>query len=361
LRLTRPETVSQIFNAVMLAKTLLTGIGFIVMMAVVLATPRLRENWPLFPLGFLTVVGGLLFPMWLFQGLEKMGQVAVRDFVAKLLGTILVLFVVHHESDYLLAAGIQAGSTVVAGAISLAMVPAICKVRFRLLPWREVADVLRDGWPVFLSMAALTLTSTTNIVILGFVTSAAEVGYYVAAFRLTVALRMLVGPIVTALYPHISHMASKSTAGAMLFLRKYALVLAAPFLAISIILFVAAPLIVHILFGSKYEPTILVLRIMAFSPFLLALAHTYSTYYMLAFGYQKQWSRIILQSTVLNYVLMACLLWTIRPIHAMAIIGTALDVFTLAASYYFYRSNTRKESIAVGLTSSDASGNQIHG
>jgi O-antigen/teichoic acid export membrane protein len=198
-------------------------------------------------------------------------------------------------------------------------------------------------------MAALTLSSTTNIVILGFVAPAAEVGYYVAAFRLNVALRMLVAPIVTALYPHISHMASKSTAGAILFLRKYALLLASPFLAISVVLFLGAPQIVHILFGSKYEPTILVLRIMSLSPFLLALSHSYSTYYMLAFGYEKQWSRIILQSTVLNYALMACLLWTMRPINAMATIGTVLDAFSLAASYYFYRTNTRKERDAAGV------------
>src|SRR5882724_7855534 len=37
-----PEMVDRIFNAVMLAKALLTIVGFIVMMAVVLATPRFR-------------------------------------------------------------------------------------------------------------------------------------------------------------------------------------------------------------------------------------------------------------------------------------------------------------------------------
>lgn len=338
-----PETVNQIFNAVMMAKGLLTCLGFVILMTVVFATPRLRENWPLFALSFMTVVGGWLFPMWLYQGMEKMGQVAARDFTAKLIATILVVILVRRESDYMLAAGIQSGATVIAGIISLALAPVICGVRFQRLPWREVAVALREGWPVFLSMAALTLTTSTNTVILGFVAPAAEVGYYIAAYRLTVAVRMMVVPIVTALYPHISHMASKSPVGAEAFLRKYAFVMAAPFLAISIVLFAAAPLIVHILFGAKYEPTILLLRIMAFSPFLLALSHSYSTYYMLAFGYEKQWSRIILQSTVLNFALMGLLFWTIRPTIAITIIGTVLDLFALTASYYFYRNNTRKQ------------------
>jgi PST family polysaccharide transporter len=337
-----PEKINHIFNAVMIAKAILMVGGFVAMIVVVMATPRLRANWPLFPLGFLTVIGGWLFPMWLYQGMERMGQVAARDFISKLLATVFALLLVRHESDYLLAVGIQGGAALVAGAISLAMAPRVCGVRFRLLPWREVAEALREGWPVFVSMAALTLTGSTNIVILGFVTPASEVAYYVNASRLVMAARMLVSPIVSALYPHISHMASKSANDAVSFLRKYAFVLASPFLVISLVMFIAAPLIVHLLFGHRYEASIPVLRIMAFSPFLLALSQTYSTYYMLAFGYQKEWSRVVLLSAVLNYVLMACLLWAMRPIHAMATIGTILDVFSFVACYYFYRRNTSK-------------------
>ncbi len=341
-----PEAVNQIFNSVMLAKGLLTAIGFVAMMVTVMLIPKYRAHWELFPLTFLTVIGGWLFPMWLYQGLEKMGQVAARDFIAKLLATVLTLLVVRRESDYLYAAGLQAGATVIAGAISLALAPAVCGVRFQIVPWSEVVDALRQGWSVFLSMAAITLTSSTNVFILGFVTTTTEIAYYTNANRLIVAMRMLVVPIVTALYPHFSHMASKSAGGAIAFLRKYSLIMAAPFLLVSIILFIFAPFVVHKFFGTRYDytPSILLLRILAFSPFLLALSHSYSTYYMLAFGFEKQWSRIILQSTVINYILMALLIWVmhIRPITAMSILGTVIDLFVLGASYYFFRTNTNK-------------------
>lgn len=340
-----PERVSSIFSSVMAAKTLLTALGFAMMMIAVLSVPKLRADWALFPIAFLTVIGGLLFPMWLYQGVEKMGHVAARDFVAKLLATLLIFLLVRRESDYMLAAAIQSGALVVAGAISLWMAPRVCNVRFRMPSRPDVRGMLREGWPVFLSMAALSLTSTTNIVVLGFMTTAAQVGYYMASFRLVVALRMLVVPIVTALYPHISHMASKSEESAMRFLRTYALYLAAPFVLGSILLVALAPLVVGILFGPQYGPTVLLLRIMAPTPALLALAHTYSTYYMLAFGYEKQWSRIVLRYAALNYVLMACLLWWMRPTVAMALIGTLLDAFSVAASYLFYRKNTRRVSV----------------
>jgi PST family polysaccharide transporter len=77
-----PEAVNQIFNAVMIAKGLLTAVGFVVMMIVVFLNPKYRDHWVLFPLCFLTVVGGWLFPMWLYQGLEKIATVAARDFIS---------------------------------------------------------------------------------------------------------------------------------------------------------------------------------------------------------------------------------------------------------------------------------------
>ncbi len=39
-------------------------------------------------------------------------------------------------------------------------------------------------------------------------------------------------------------------------------------------------------------------------PFLFALSHCYSTYFMLAFGYKKQWSRLILATAIANFALL---------------------------------------------------------
>ncbi len=345
------ESVNYVFNSVMMAKGLLTVLGFVLMMIVVFLIPKYREHWVLFPISFLTVIGGWLFPMWLYQGLEKMGQVAARDFIAKLLATGVVLLVVHRDSDYLWAAGIQSGATVIAGAISLLLAPRVCGVRFELLSWRDALVALRQGWTVFLSMAAIALTTSTNVFILSLVTNTTEIAYYSNANRLIVALRMLVSPIVTALYPHISHMAARSAGGTIAFLKKYSFIMAAPFLLMSIVLFLFAPLIVHKFFGTRYDytPAILLLRIMAFSPFILALTHSFTTYYMLAFGFEKQWSRIVMQTTALNFFLIGCLLWAIRPINAMAIISIILDLFSLVSSYYFFRTNTRKMAAELDL------------
>jgi polysaccharide transporter, PST family len=336
-----PAAVSRIFGAVMGAKTLLTALGFLIMVCVVFATPKLRADWPLFFVSFLMVVGGWLFPMWLFQGVEKLGIVAARDFAAKAIATILIFVLIRKPSDYLLAAAIQSGGMIVAGVASLISAPLVTRVRFSIPSWPEVNQALKDGWPVFLSMAALNLTGTTSIFVLGLVAPPAQVGFYMGAFRLIVAGKMLVTPVVTALYPHISHMAANSSEATIRFLRRYAVMLASPFLVTSVLTIVFAPLIIRLLLGPKFGEAVLLLRIMAFSPFLLCLSHSFSTYYMLAFGFHKEWSRIIIGGTILNFVLMGPFLLTMKPAVAMAVLGLVLDVYSLSAAFLFYRRNTR--------------------
>lgn len=335
-----PEKISRIFSSVMAAKAFLTIIGFGLMLGTVLLTPKLRPDLKLFCLSFLLVIGDLLFPLWLFQGLQKLENLVWRDLGSKLLSLCLIFLFVHKDGDYLWAAGFQAGSMMVAGVVGICSVPVMTRVRWVMPSVEEVMTALREGWPVFLSMAALTLTTSTNIFVLGLRAGPVDVAYYTGAYRLIVAIRALVTPVVTALYPYISHMAFNSRENAIAFLRKYALVLAAPFLATSLILLAGASPIVRILYGVKYLPTIPLLRVLAFSPFLLALQTTYSTFYMLGFGYEKEWSRIIFQTTVLNFLVLPPLIFLIWPPAALSITGITLDVFSASAAYLFYRRST---------------------
>ena len=335
-----PQKISRIVSSVYAAKALLTVLGFIIMVSVVLAMPKLRPNFTLFCLGYMAVVGDLLFPLWLFQGLEKMQNLVWRDLCSKFLSLGLTFAFVHHDGDYLRAAAFQAGSTVISGIIGLCTIPFVISIRPVVPSWQETLTALKEGWPVFLSMAAFTLSSATSIVLLGLRAGPGDVAYYTAAYRLVVALRALVDPVKTAIYPHISHMASKSKQDAIRFLRKYGFLLASPFLIASLALLIFAPLIVWLLYGAKYAPAVPVMRLLALSPFLLALQHNYSTFFMLAFGYEKQWSRIILFMTALNFAILIPSIYLMWPPVAVAMTGLICDVVVTVITYHFYRKNS---------------------
>jgi PST family polysaccharide transporter len=332
-----PEKVSKIFSSVMAAKTFLTILGFVIMLSVVLVTPKLRPNLTLFCLCYLAVLGELLFPLWLFQGLQKMENLLWRDLLAKMTTLAMVFMFVHRDSDYLWAAGFQAGSMALSGVVGIITVPFLTPARFVLPSWEEAFTALKEGWPVFLSMAAIAIQSASNTFILGLRSGPVDVAVFSVANRLVIAVRTLTQPVVQAIYPHISHMAFGSRESAIAFLRKYTLILAAPFLLASVVLFAGAAPIIRIVFGAQYLDAVPLLRIMAFGVFLLALQHVYSTFYMLAFGYEKQWSKLILQGTAVNFGVLIPLLFLIWPPEAVSVTQLVLDIFVAVASYLFYR------------------------
>jgi polysaccharide transporter, PST family len=331
------EEVSRIFSAVMTAKAILTALGLCIMLGVVFAWPTLRVNWRLFLVSFLAVIGNFLFPVWLFQGLQKMQHIAMRDLAAKLIALLALFALVRRQSDYLIAAGLQSGGMVLAGLAGLIAVPLLLGVHFRWPGWGAVREVFRAGAPVFFSNVALAMHGATNVVIVGLMAPNREIAYFGGAQRLMSALGALVAPIVTAIYPHVSHKAAHAEEEAIRFVRKYALPMAAPFFLAGIVLFSSAPLVVRIILGKAFGPSVLVLRIMAFCPFTLSLSNSFSTHYMLACGYERAWMRIVVISVVVNFAVLIPLLYLVRGSLAVAITSTALDVFTLTLYWRFFQ------------------------
>ena len=339
------EEVSRIFSTVMVCKVLLTLLGLTILMTTVLAIPKLRPNWLLFLLAFLSVVGNCLFPLWLFQGLQKLGHAAIRDFLAKIVGIVALLSLVHSDKDYLLVAGIQGGSAALAGLIGLACVPLAYPVRWQTPGWRQIRQTMVEGWPLYLSLAASSFAGITNFMLLGLFSTPAEVGYYSGAQRIIAAMKSLVGPVVTAVYPMASLKAGRSKQEALTFVRKYAFLLSSPFLVMGILVMIASPWIVRVALGTKYDSSIILMQIMAMSPFLSALSHVYSTYYMLACGYDRAWMRIMLTASVLNFVLLFPLLYLLRGSLALTIAGISIEVLSLFLYWNFYRKNASRDML----------------
>jgi O-antigen/teichoic acid export membrane protein len=274
-----------------------------------------------------------------------MQHIAMRDLSAKALALIAIFVFVHSDRDFLLAAALQPAGMVFSGLVSLIMLPRVIPIRF-LWPTRgEIIVQLRESWPIFVSLAANTTYTSTNLVLLGLFAPPATLAYFFNAFRVTMAVRSMVSPLVTAIYPHVSRIANRSAKDGATFLKRYALILSLPFFLVSMALFVSAPQLVKIVFGPKYAYTAVLLRIMSPGPFLFALSHCYSTYFMLAFGYQKQWSRLILMTAIVNFAVLGPFLLLMSASVAFAFTGIAVDAFALGVSYFFYRKHVHDHEL----------------
>lgn len=341
--------VSRTYSAVLTAKFLLTVLGLVILMTVVLATPRLRPHLALFLVCFLSVIGNLLFPLWLFQGMQKMKHVAIRDFLAKVVSLVTLFVFVHGDQDYLFAAGTQSGGLLLAGVIGLLTVKPKLGVRFRIPPWRDVRGQLVISWPAFLSLAVSASAVITNTVIVGLRVPVSEIAFYNAAQRIIAALRSLVSPLSTAIYPHASQKAVNSESEVIEFVRKYAPLFSIPFLAGGIVLIVTAPWVVPRFLGAKFQNSVPVLQIMAFSPVSFVLTQVYSTYYMLACGYDKEWMRIILTSVAVNFAVLIPSLFLMRGSLTLAVAAMLSEGSGTFLYWRFYRRRAKQIAEAAAL------------
>lgn len=250
-----------------------------------------------------SLIGNVIFPVWYFQGMQEMRFITIFNLIARSASVIAIFTLVNQQSDYCLAAFLQSVTPVVAGIISLLVLYRETPEIFSRPSWSDIKAKFRDGWDVFISTMFISLYTNSNVFILGIMTNDTVVGYYSAANKLIMAVNGLMGPISSAIFPHISVLYKESREKAITFLRKTVRYIGGLSLLASLATFILAEPIVHIIMGNSYEESIMILRILSFFPFVVALSNIFGVQTMVTFGMQNIFSRILMLSALFNFLL----------------------------------------------------------
>ncbi len=320
-----PESVSRIFWSTIYAKALLMCISAVALTLLVAFTPKLRETPRLYAVTFLYVIGTTIFPIWLFQGLERIKLAAVLFGSARLLTVPAVFLFVRHPQDYVIAAAIQASVEVIAGILAWPLILKRIGVTFYPPSVVDVKDTLKRAWPLFLSLSALQVSSSSATVILGFVAGRIEVGYFSAADKLIKASIAALNPLGQALYPHITAARTRSPASALRLIRKTLFVVGVLSICVSAVTAFCARPVCHLIFGKSFEHSIAVLQCLSPLPLLFGLASVFGTQTMLVFEMDVLLSRIMLLGAVVALPL------TIVLSISFGAVGAAVGSVTTAA------------------------------
>jgi len=327
------KKVSEIFSVVMIIKFALMVVSFLLMAAIVLAVPMFHADWRVYFLTFLMVLGNVLFPVWFFQGMERMKYITVLNISAKFIAVVAIFVFVQKQSDYLIAAGIQSGGFVIAGLLGLFSLRRVAPLRSAFPSWRAIVETLREGWHVFISTGAISLYTSSNTFILGLVTNTVTVGYFSAADKLVRAVQGILTPVSQAIYPHINALARQSREAALTFITKSLKWLGLVSLMGSVLLFIAAEPLVMLVLGSQYAASIALLRWMAFLPFIIAMSNVFGMQTMLTFGMDRLVGRILLLAGLINLTIIVPLVCALGPAGA-AISLLIPETFVVVACWY---------------------------
>lgn len=291
----------KVFAKIFFAKLLLLLIAIAVFAAGILCLNFFfKVDVLLYVVVFLTVIGNVIFPIWFFQGIQQMRYITLVNVIARFCSIVGIFYFVKQPQDYILAALFQAIVPLVAGICSWIILIKNFPEVLQLPTFKEIVDTLKIGWSIFASTVAINLYTASNIVFLGFLTNPVIVGYFSGAKKIIDNITQLMSPISQAVYPHISKLVTQSPKEVKPFLKKVLLILGGGTFIGSVFIFIFADFVVEILLGSGYEQSVLLLRIMAFLPFIIAMSNVFGIQIMLPFGMQNTFSRILICAAVLN-------------------------------------------------------------
>lgn len=198
------DKITEIFSSVMIIKVSLIIVSLFLLSVIVFSFEKFYVDKELYFITYLIAVGQGLFPVWYFQGLERMKYITLINIFSKVIFTAAIFIFIHEESDYVLVPLLN-GLGVITGSIyALYLIRKSFKQKFVLQNLKIIKQHFRDSTDFFLSRVSVSIYTSANAFVLGLFTNNTMVGYYSIAEKFYQAIQGLYGPITQALYPYVA-------------------------------------------------------------------------------------------------------------------------------------------------------------
>jgi PST family polysaccharide transporter len=251
------------------------GLMFVVAtagLAIATATiPSLRERWVLLAVQLPIAASEILFPSWLFLGVQRMVLVSALNAVSRVVTLIALFLLVHSPDDVAWAAGVQASHFVISGLLAQGVLLMVLGVRYGApLRGQELRAFLADSWRMFVVTAAGNVYVRGATVILGFFAGDAMLGHFALVQRIGALLTGLVSPLSQAVFPHAARVWETDRAAYYRLQRRLLMVVVGVFVVGLLVLNLLASWMVEIIAGTPTPEAVELLRF--FTPTILASA-----------------------------------------------------------------------------------------
>ncbi len=198
------DAVNRIYNAVIGCKVLIAT--SLVLLVILFSNIVFEEQigFKMFLLGLGMIVGDIVTPIWLFQGMEKMKFMTLVNSSSKILFTVLVFFVIRDSDDFYILILLNSCGYLLAGVLSLIVARKQFNVKLSMPKYSEMKLQLKDGKAMFGSTFGMNLYRNAHIIILKHLVSNEAVGIFSAAEKIIHGVQSFILPAAQALFPHIS-------------------------------------------------------------------------------------------------------------------------------------------------------------
>lgn len=286
------ECLNRVVSSVLMLKTLLFLLAFVVLLAGIVFIPYLRSERLLYLFAFLSCFSEILFPIWFYQGIEKMKYLTLIRFVSILFYTIAVFVFVRSKEDYVNVPLLQSLGCIISGIISFYVLFKVEKIRLQLPHVSELKKCFVESIPFFMSRVSVVINNGMAKMVSGLFFSMELVGAFDIAQKIATSALIPLQMMNQAVYPHIAKTKSLS------FVRKYLRIDVSLSLCAALLVILLAPWMVELFAKSQYPEAVALLRILAVWVFWGGITTYIGAPVLVSFGYPKPFNVSVFLSTL---------------------------------------------------------------
>lgn len=321
------DKVNEVFSSVIIIKSMLLILSFLVLMIIINTIPLFSENYDVYLALFLLIVGNVLFPIWLFQGMEEMKYITYINIVLKSLSTVCIFIFVKESSQFFRLALINGSASVLVGIVSLIFAIKKFNIKLMLPSIATLKKELIDGWYIFTTSFMSNILANSGPFILGIFTNQTVVGYYGALDKITKAFISMFAPFTQAIFPHINKKFSVSYEEGVREVKRFGKIAVAISICIAVVMIIFNKLLVSILCGNEYLKYADIVAYMSVWIVLSIINNFMGTQLLIGAGYGKYYSRSFVLAAISTIILYVALV-KVFSLYAI-VIGTILGELIL--------------------------------
>lgn len=336
------QWINRYLGVVYGAKALLFVLCLVVFTCVLFLVPSLRSEVPLFLFTFMGVIGTNLLSEFLFTGFEKIQRFAIVLTFVRVLSLGGLLLFIHEAQDYVFVPLVYALVQIVIGSIALTIEMHEEHLKPKRPSFEEIRTFLIEGFAVFRSWVAISLYTTSTVVLLGAFTSPFVVGLYGGVERIARAVTGLFNTAVQSVLPKLSAMRERDRHSADQLLQRAGRGFLFVAMLCTAVMFSFAEPIVLALLGDSFHSSVPTFRLFSFLPLITAGVMIYANLYLIGYGHDRTWSRITFRSSALGLLVTVVAVGYYDGRHdgmALSVLLTELCVFASAWAVYLKERN----------------------
>ncbi|HUW04862.1 MAG TPA: oligosaccharide flippase family protein [Williamwhitmania sp.] len=326
--------IGDVISAILSLKLLFFFISLAIISILIIFIPLLNAHPKVFYLSMLVCLSEALFPIWYFQGIEKMKYITFINVATRVASALLIFAFVKEATDYYLVPLFLGLGTVSGALIGLYIVFRVHNNRFRWLTKLELTSCIRDNIPLFISNVSSQVYVNANKLIVGSFLGMQDVAIYDIADKVVNLLKVPIFLVGQTLFPRISR--DKDVR----FVKKAMSLVFTFFVVVYSGLFLFSVQIIHLFSGTNNPEAISLLRLLGLTILPISVGLFFNDLLLVPFGFLRDYAKLR-SSSVVVYLVSIGILIMLNQVGLFQLAGVIILVesFVLGYSVFLCRKN----------------------